>query len=208
MGDEIHLDVAPGTDAVTFVSRLYESYASGVYSLALRMLRNSPEAEDVTQEVFLQAWLQRDRYDPARGTLSAWILMLARSRALDRLRARRSRGGSADSGVSPDPDTLSSLPSSASDDVLALRQSMASLSAEERIRLELSFFDGYTHPEIARMLGEPLGTVKTRIRAALLGLRHALGRAERPQCTRPARKSAEGGSADAVRTLVPAVNTR
>ncbi len=160
---------------------LYRRYASPVYSLAWKILQSSEEAEDVALDVFWQVWRQADRYDPSRGAPPAWIFTLARSRAIDRLRAR---GRREDRTVSIDDPGLRFDPldeNAAPDEVVSFRQSrdavkaaMAKLSDVQREAVELAFLKGLTHVEIAEKLAQPLGTVKTRIRQGLIRLRRYL----------------------------------
>jgi RNA polymerase sigma-70 factor (ECF subfamily) len=161
---------------------LYKRYSSPVYSLVWKILQSPEEAEDVALDVFWQVWRQADRYDPSRGAPPAWIFTVARSRAIDRLRARRRRGARTVSFDDPatrlDPLDEQAAP----DDVVSYRQArdsvreaMTGLSPVQREAIELAFFRGLTHVEIAEKLGEPLGTVKTRIRQGLIRLRRALG---------------------------------
>jgi RNA polymerase sigma-70 factor (ECF subfamily) len=151
------------------LAELYDRYAALVNGLALRILRNATEAEDVVQEVFLQAWRSAERYDASRGTPEAWLCTMARSRALDRLRRRASRREEAQ-----DAAPMASLVPR-TDEALAVRKALEGLSAEQRRALELAYYDGLTQSEIAEALGEPLGTIKTRIRTAMIRLREALG---------------------------------
>lgn len=160
---------------------LYGRYAPPVYSLVWRVLQSTEEAEDVALDVFWQIWRQADRYDPSRGAPPAWIFTVARSRAIDRLRARHRRE---DRTVSfDDPGTnLDPLDEEAAPDQVAsfrqtrdaVREAMNSLSPVQREAVELAFFKGLTHVEIARKLRQPLGTVKTRIRQGLIRLRKKL----------------------------------
>lgn len=160
---------------------LYKRYSAPVYSLVWKILQNSEEAEDVALEVFWQVWRQADRYDPARGAPPAWIFTLARSRAIDRLRARNRRE---DRTVSIDDPNFHFDPldeNAAPDQVVSFRQSrdavraaMEKLSPVQREAVELAFLKGMTHVEIAEKLGQPLGTVKTRIRQGLIRLRQHL----------------------------------
>ena len=157
---------------------LYDRYSTAVYSLALRIVRDTADAEDVAQEVFAQAWTQAARYDTARGAVPAWLLMMARSRALDRLRRRRAalKPGPADDALADIPDPAPSVETSAAADEQArtARAALAGLPATERAALELAYFEGLTHVEIAARTATPLGTVKTRIRMALRRVRETM----------------------------------
>lgn len=160
---------------------LYKRYSSPVYSLVWKILQNSEEAEDVALDVFWQVWRQADRYDPARGAPPAWIFTLARSRAIDRLRSRNRRE---DRTISIDDPNLHFDPldeNASPDQVVSFRQNrdavraaMDKLSNVQREAVELAFLKGMTHVEIAEKLGQPLGTVKTRIRQGLIRLRKHL----------------------------------
>ena len=157
---------------------LYDRYSTAVYSLALRIVRDTADAEDVAQEVFAQAWTQAARYDTARGAVAAWLLMMARSRALDRLRRRRAalKPGPADDTLADIPDPAPSVETTAAADEQArtARAALAGLPATERAALELAYFEGLTHVEIAARTATPLGTVKTRIRMALRRVRETM----------------------------------
>jgi len=160
---------------------LYRRYSAPVYSLVWKVLQSSEEAEDVALDVFWQVWRQAGRYDPSRGAPPAWIFTLARSRAIDRLRARKRRE---DRTVSIDDPDLNIDPldeKAAPDEVVSFRQNrdavraaMSKLSVVQREAVELAFLQGMTHVEIAEKLGQPLGTVKTRIRQGLIRLRKHL----------------------------------
>ena len=166
---------------IELLMRQCSEMLTGVYSLVWKILQNSEEAEDVSLDVFWQVWRQADRYDPARGAPPAWIFTLARSRAIDRLRARSRREDRTvsidDPGLNIDPLDEKAAP----DEVVSFRQNrdavraaMAKLSAVQREAVELAFLKGLTHVEIAERLGQPLGTVKTRIRQGLIRLRKHL----------------------------------
>ncbi len=151
------------------LAEFYDRYAPLVNAIALRILRAAADAEDVVQEVFLQAWRQADRFDPGRGTPEAWLCTIARTRSLDRLRRRSSRR--------EDPEQVAPAPANAPRNVeaLAVREALQGLSLDQRRALELAYYEGLTQTEIAARLDEPLGTIKTRIRTAMLRLREALG---------------------------------
>ena len=184
LGREHHEDVARVAGAArgngAALAALYDRHARAVYSLALRVVADEADAEEVVQEVFDQAWRLASRYDPARGTVVAWLLNMARTRAIDRLRARRARPDRA--GLESE-HAWSALPATSADPLEALdtardaarvRQALQRLPLIQRVAIELAYFEGLTQTEIAARLEEPLGTVKTRIRVALLKLRDAL----------------------------------
>ena len=157
---------------------LYDRHAKAVYSVALRMLADAAEAEDVVQDVFTQAWRQAGLYDPARAPVIGWLLVMARARTLDRLRARRSRIALA--GTGPDPATVVDLAPGQDAQVIGreqgsrVRAALAALSPVQREAIELAYYKGLSQSDIAERLKQPLGTVKTRIRSGLLRLRELL----------------------------------
>jgi len=159
-------------------ARLYDRHARPLYSLILRILGNETEAEDVLQEVFAQAFRQASRYDARRGAVAAWLLTIARSRAIDRLRARRTRvearTGEQTLGEMPDaqPDAASTMLDEERSRLV--RQALGELPMLQRMAIELAYYEGLSHSEIAERLEQPLGTVKTRIRLGLLKLRDVL----------------------------------
>lgn len=175
--DQAALGRAAAGDA-TGLAALYDAHARLIYSLALRILRDASEAEDVVQEVFLQAWRQASRYDPSRGAVAAWLLMLARSRAIDRLRARRAPPATADathaSTEAADPGPALDWQVLSAEQVHLVRAAIDELPVLQRVAIELAYFEGCTQSEIAERLEQPLGTVKTRIRLALAKLRETL----------------------------------
>jgi len=158
---------------------LYDRHARALYSLILRILGDETEAEDVLQEVFVQAFRQAGRYDASRGVVAAWLLMMVRSRAIDRLRARRSRveGRTGEVQVLNDvPDAKPDVASAMLDEerTRLVREALAELPLLQRMAIELAYYEGLSHTEIAERLEQPLGTVKTRIRLGLLKLRDVL----------------------------------
>jgi RNA polymerase sigma-70 factor (ECF subfamily) len=162
------------------IADLYDAHSRAVYSLALRVVGDQADAEDVLQEVFAQVWRQAARYDARRGTVAAWLLTIARTRAIDRLRARRARP---DSGAAASDEATGLLVAPLADPGEALaaeenahrvRAALHQLPLLQRLAIELAYFEGLSQSEIAERLEQPLGTVKTRIRLGLLKLRDAL----------------------------------
>jgi RNA polymerase sigma-70 factor (ECF subfamily) len=163
-----------GGDRVAF-ERLYDAYHRLVYGVALRMLGDVSSAEDVTQSVFLTLWSAPERY--RTGNFAAWIARVTRNRALDLLRARASHPVDGEIPATlPEDDVLEDV-AAAHLDAERVRAALARLPAEQREPIELGFFAGITHQEIAKRTGVPLGTIKTRIRAGLRKLRDALEKA-------------------------------
>jgi RNA polymerase sigma-70 factor (ECF subfamily) len=154
---------------------LYERFAAIVHAIARRVLRDPQAAEECTQDVFVQVWRQAARFDPARGTLGAWIVTIARSRAFEHGR-RLARRDIPSDAVAPGAVTGDHAGDvAAADDALVLARAMAELPAAQLEALQLAYFEGLSHAEIAERLGVPLGTVKGRIRLALDRLRAGAG---------------------------------
>jgi len=159
---------------------LYDATSRMVYGLCLRIVRDPSAAEDITLETYLQLWRTAESYNPVRGTVSAWLLTAVRSRAIDWLRARKARRAELEQNIDevfdlhdhrPSPEHLS-MDSSRN---RILRDVMAELPAEQRHAIELAYFGGLSHSEIALQTGLPIGTVKTRIRLGMMRLRELLG---------------------------------
>jgi len=153
----------------------YDRYAALAFALVRRILVQPAEAEEVLQEVFWQAWSEAGRYDPRRGSPEAWLLMRARSRAIDRVRAIRRRSETfvapADESLAQAPDGRTPGPGVLAEERKLVHGALARLPDAQRRVIELAFYEGLTQAEIAERLGEPLGTVKTRTRAGLERLR-------------------------------------
>jgi RNA polymerase sigma-70 factor (ECF subfamily) len=151
---------------------VFRRYSGPVYSVALRVLRDTGQAEDILQEVFLQLWRKPAAFVQNRGSLGAWLVVIARNRAIDVLR-RRKPSDSVD-------DVVLTSPINVADEaerniaMQRVRAVIANLPEEQRRTLDLAYFEGLSHTEIASRTGDPLGTVKTRIRQALITLRKAL----------------------------------
>jgi RNA polymerase sigma-70 factor, ECF subfamily len=157
--------------------RLYDRYASRIFGLGLVMLGSEAAAEDLVQDAFVKLMRSADRFDPARGSLDTWVLLVARSLALDALRRRvlEARMLEASRPIDnlddePGPDRLAET----RDLVRRARAAMTGLSDGQRAALELAYFGGKTSAEVAELEGIPVGTAKTRIRSALMKLRQAL----------------------------------
>jgi len=161
--------------------QLYEQSSALLYALVMRIVGNQDEVAELLQEVYLEAWCKASNYDVARGTPMAWLVTLARSRALDRLRALGSRGKGVTSSLD---DTPAAGLVATNSDALEMRAAaerhtlvgtaLKSLPPVQRQAIELAFYDGLTHMEIAERLQTPLGTIKTRIRLGMEKLRDSL----------------------------------
>jgi RNA polymerase sigma-70 factor (ECF subfamily) len=157
------------------LAALYDRYAGVLYGLLVRILKDTHAAEEVLQDLFLQLWRTASRYDASRGSMTAWLMVIARNRAISRLR-RGNRHAVADDA---EGFLLENLPAAGNLEEEAarlqmatrLRAAMASLPGEQREALELAYFEGMTQTEIAERTGAPLGTVKSRVRAALQSLK-------------------------------------
>lgn len=153
------------------MAALYDRYSSVVYSIALRVLGDTGAAEDVLQEVFLQLWRNPGAFDAARGSLGGWLAVITRNRAIDFLRKRRPETDIEDVVLSVAPDLASEADRARAAE--KVRGAMGTMPDAQRSALEMAFFEGMTHSEISDKTGEPLGTIKTRIRAGLIALRKA-----------------------------------
>ena len=160
-------------------ARLYDQTSRRVFGLALRILRDRDAASDATVETYWTVWQKARSFDPRRGRPLAWMLTVARSRAIDRLRAQRRRSANEERGREwielADPAPGPEAASAHGERCVLLKAALESLPEEQRIAIETAFFSGLSHSEVAAELGEPLGTVKSRIRLGLGSLRRRLG---------------------------------
>jgi len=162
------------------VAELYDRHSRMVYSVVLRILRSPSDAEDVLQEVFVRVWTRGDTYDERLGSPAAWLMRIARNRAIDRLRSKRARGDS-EPQAEPHEQDVATNPSDSPEVLMqegatadAVRSALGLLPDAQRLLIEAAFFEGYTHQELSTRFGVPLGTVKTRIRTGMIALRDRL----------------------------------
>jgi RNA polymerase sigma-70 factor (ECF subfamily) len=173
----------------TGLADLYDRHSTAVYSLALRIVKRPEDAEDVTQQVFTQAWRTAAQYDHGRGAVAAWLLMMSRSRAIDCLRRRNTShdGESPDAALAaiPDPGPSVEYIVATREQVERARTALEALPDEQREAVHLAYYGGLTQSEIAERTSAPLGTVKSRVRSALQALRVAMGASATPAGDRP-----------------------
>jgi RNA polymerase sigma-70 factor (ECF subfamily) len=150
---------------------LYDHYSGALFTIINQIVADKETAADILQEVFVNIWQKIDSYDPAKGRLFTWMLNIARNASIDKLRSKGYRDSRKNQPLAENVDTgMASGIQAATSDV-GLKKTLARLKEEYRTLIDLSYFQGFTHEEIARILGIPLGTVKTRIRTALSQLR-------------------------------------
>jgi len=157
---------------------LYDRYSARLLGLAQRILGDTGEAEEVLQEVFLHVWKAAATFDASRGPVLAWLLVATRSRSIDRLRSRRPRWSAGARSLEEAPETASrediEADAAGREWEAKCRAAIAELPEEQRRALELAYFEGLTHQEIAQRTATPLGTVKTRVRLGLMKLRERI----------------------------------
>ena len=160
----------------TALAQLYDRYDRILFGLLMRILNNREEAEDVLQETFLQVWRKAADFDESRGRPFTWLVTLARSRAIDRLRTLASRERVAEAGAREVSEEVSDAATDAlkSEQRGLVSDALAKLPDEQKRPIMLAYFDGLTQSEIATHLGAPLGTVKTRMRTGMIRLRELL----------------------------------
>jgi RNA polymerase sigma-70 factor (ECF subfamily) len=169
--------IAEERDEESF-SRLYDLYAPLLFGLACRMLGRESDAQDALQEVFLQVWRKAADFDARKGSARTWLIVLTRSRCLDRLRRKGRREGHElplrESGAEPAEAAVGSRALELTEVGVVVRQALAELPEPQRRSIEASYFDGLSQSEISSKTGEPLGTVKTRMRLGMLKLMELL----------------------------------
>lgn len=156
----------------------YDATSARAFGLAVRVLRDRAQAEEVTQESYLECWRQSARFDPGRGSAMSWLLTIVHRKAVDRVRTAEAAGrrdASYGQRVQEVAHDQTAEAAAASIEAQRVRAALADLTTKQREAVELAFLGGYTHTEVAAMLDLPLGTAKTRIRDGLIRLRDALG---------------------------------
>jgi RNA polymerase sigma-70 factor (ECF subfamily) len=161
------------------MEELYDLYSGLLFSIAMRILNDSGEAEEVLQDVFLQVWEKPDRYHEGAGSATSWLACVTRNRAIDRFRARAHRQRVVETLQTAQAPAATEALSNADllpdpDAAVAIRNALSELPAEQSQAIQMTFFGGLTHQQVAEALGEPLGTVKARIRRGMLKLRDSL----------------------------------
>ncbi|MES2123387.1 MAG: sigma-70 family RNA polymerase sigma factor [Gemmatimonadota bacterium] len=184
VSDDSTLVLAMTKGDATAMSTLYDRYAPNLLGLALRITREQADAEEVVVDTFAQAWREASRFEAGRGSVAAWLATIARSRALDSIRSRTRRGRLSDAaaaeGAATDAPAMGAPLASPVANVIAdeqsrrIRDALMELPDSQRAALDLAYFEGLSQSEIAERLGEPLGTVKTRVRLGLRKLRELL----------------------------------
>jgi RNA polymerase sigma-70 factor (ECF subfamily) len=166
------------------IAELYDRYSRIVYGALLRLLRDTDDAEDILQEVFIQVWRKASTYQSSLGAPKQWMIRIAHNRAINLIRSKRSKMKQSEVSISEDGTIASGSMEIAGDDLFAkataaehnrlLQDALGTLPEDQQHLLDLSFLQGYSHGEISEMLKMPLGTVKTKIRNGLLALRSQL----------------------------------
>ncbi|HZN55783.1 MAG TPA: sigma-70 family RNA polymerase sigma factor [Candidatus Polarisedimenticolaceae bacterium] len=178
-GDELlPLLAAIGAGDERSFERLYDLTSNRIFALVLRILGDRGAAEEATLDVYLQVWRQGERYEPAKGTPLGWLLTIARTRSLDARRTRMRRAGREEPFESallvPDAGASPEDRSAGEQEAARVRRALATLTAGQREALVAAYFGGLSQTEIAKATGQPLGTVKTRMRSGLIRLQHEL----------------------------------
>jgi RNA polymerase sigma-70 factor (ECF subfamily) len=178
--EDTHADVALVARLVAHdegaLGELYDRHSRLLFGLLIRVLKHRGDAEEVLQEVFVQAWTRADSYNSALGTPAGWLIGIARNRAIDRLRADAARLRAIGQVEPPPAVSTPETDASISETQRDIRRALEALPPEQRILITHAYFEGLTQSELAMQFSLPLGTVKTRVRAGLLALRGLLAR--------------------------------
>lgn len=150
---------------------LYDNYSGALFGIISQIVHDKESANDVLQEVFINIWRKIETFDMGKGRLFTWMLNIARNASIDKIRSKAWQNDLKNQSLSQDVNTMEGQRINPNVDHLGFRKILRNLKEEHRSLIELSYFQGYTHEEIAKGLSIPLGTVKTRIRSALLQLR-------------------------------------
>jgi len=153
---------------------LYDNYASALYGIINQIVPDKETANDVLQDVFVNIWKKIESYDPRKGRLFTWMLNVARNASIDKVRSRSYQDSMKNQPLPQNVHNISSQSVKQNIDDIGLKKVLSKLKNEHRVLIDLSYFQGFTHEEIAKALDMPLGTVKTRIRTALIHLRALL----------------------------------
>ena len=156
------------------VGELYDRHSRLLFGLILRIIRDRGEAEEILQEVFVLVWTRAETYNVSLGPPAAWLVRIARNRAIDRLRANAVRQRAVEAAPEPEPAASPESSASVSERQRAVAQALESLPADQRVLIEQAYFLGLTQSELAERFKLPLGTVKTRIRTGMFALREQL----------------------------------
>ncbi len=177
---------------------LYDRYGRLVYSIALNATGDAPTAEEITQDVFMRVWEKARTYDIDLAKVSTWLISIARNRSIDEIRRRKVRPEQYSSSWAEVPDLPETTQEGVEDQIAAsweakaVHKALLELPVDQQKALSLAYFEGLSHTEIAEALGEPLGTIKTRIRTAMMRLREALA----PLSDGPGGSPSDGDSPD------------
>ena len=152
-------------------SYLHDNYSGALYGVIHSIITDAETANDILQDVFLNIWKKIESYDPSKGRLFTWMLNIARNAAIDKLRSKSFRDGLKNQPISENVDIGAGSAINPAINDVGLRKVISRLKEEQRVLIDLSYFQGFTHEEIAKAMSMPLGTVKTRIRSALIQLR-------------------------------------
>jgi RNA polymerase sigma factor (sigma-70 family) len=152
-------------------SYLYDNYSGALYGIIHSIITDIETANDVLQDVFVNIWKKIESYDPSKGRLFTWMLNIARNAAIDKIRSKGFRDGLKNQPISENVDISVGAATNPAVNDVGLRKVISRLKEEQRVLIDLSYFQGFTHEEIAKLMNIPLGTVKTRIRTALIQLR-------------------------------------